>query len=244
MNVTYVSALYNIYGSTSVSERLLRDVNILLRQPLRLIIYVDDFYMKQLKDMDVSSTVTLVHLPLYQLHIYNMIIANKDLLRLPNNRNNDKDTHEYLALMNTKIEFLHRAKKELVKTEYIAWIDAGCSKMFSDKESSFSRLCNSKLHNVRTVLIPGCYIRNIPFINLCQSVQWLFLGTFFLSHIDYVDEFYGLCLQTLIKFVISGHLTWEVNVWAQLMYDHPQSIRWYYADHNDQFTIYPQEFTE
>ena len=32
MNVTYVSALYNIYDSSSVSTRLLNDVNIMLKQ--------------------------------------------------------------------------------------------------------------------------------------------------------------------------------------------------------------------
>jgi hypothetical protein len=91
MNITYVSALYDIYNLSTVSDRLSNDVQILLRQKLRLIIFVDEFYNNILKSMEKSNTVTIIILPINELTIYNMIINNKELLSLPPKRTPEKD---------------------------------------------------------------------------------------------------------------------------------------------------------
>src|SRR3972149_2280438 len=189
MNVTYITALYNIYNTPKASDRLSRDVQDLLRQKLQLIVYVDDFYEDVLRSIpDKSGTVTIINLPIEEVFIYSLIIQHRDSLQLPFNRNNEKDTFEYMALMNSKIEFLSQAIP-LVHTPYVAWIDAGISKMLFDKENSFDRLKNANVIGVNKILIPGCYTRNILSEDLCKSVWWVFLGTFFICKTVFVVEF-------------------------------------------------------
>lgn len=241
MNITYVSALYDIYNARYTSQRLANDVTIMLKQKMKLILFVDKFYYDIVSKMGYSNSVTIIELPIESLHIYNMIMANKHFLHLPHVRNYEKDTYEYIALMNSKIEFLHRALN-LIETEYVAWIDAGVSKMFSNKEDCFSRLTNIIVTGLDKVLIPGCYIRHISFDELCQSIWWLFLGTFFICHRNYVDKFYGLSLTTLMRFCINGYIPWEVNIWAQIMYDNSDTFEWYYSKHDDGLTHLPGKF--
>jgi hypothetical protein len=238
MNVTYVSSLYDIYGIASTSERLLRDVQTLFHYRLPIIIFVDGFYRAQVQTLDVPSSVILVELPLEELHIYNLIIANKPHLHLPEYRSPDKDTHEYMALMNTKVEFLYRAMP-LIQTEYVAWIDAGVSKMIGEKDASFERLLKLNLNQIPTVLNPGCYLRDLTFDDLCSRVWWIFIGTFFIVKRSFVPTFYNQSLQTVGLFLINKRITWEVNLWVQLMKMHPQTFIWYYALHDDTLTKLP-----
>ena len=246
MNVTYISALYNIYSGkkdaeTIVSNRLLRDVGILLVQPIKLIIYVDQFYWDVLSELPKSDTVTIIHLPIEELHIYNMIVKNAEHIKLPGSRNLEKDTHEYIALMNTKVEFMYRASL-LNTSEYLAWIDAGCSKMFKEPTESISRLVQCELKDISKILIPGCYMRYCNFNELQNNVWWIFLGTFFICNKNFILEFYNLSLQALVRFLIKNIMVWEVNVWIDIMNTHSSTFEWYYSNHDDGFTKFPAQF--
>ena len=241
MNITYVSALYDIYNLSKVSDRLSNDVKILLMKNLRLIMFVDDFYYDVLETMERSDTVRIIKLPIKQLAIYNMIIGNKNLLTLPSSRSPEKDTHEYMALMNTKVEFLHRAK-DLATTEYLGWVDAGISKMLSNKDESFERLRVAEITGINNVLIPGCYIRHVNFYDLCDRVWWLFIGTFLICNKDFVQTFYNRSLQSMCKFVAHRFIPWEVNIWADMLYQHPDTFQWYHSEHTDSLTIFPSQY--
>lgn len=240
-NITYVSALYDLYGQQSVSDRLTRDVQELIRRPLPLILYLDSYYASIVAPMPKGSQVTVIVLPLVELHIYNLIVQNKHLLHLPETRTPEKDTYEYMALMNTKAELMHRAQA-IASTEYIAWIDAGASKMLTDKDGSFDRLASSRLTGVPQVLIPGCYQRAISFDNLCSNVWWVFLGTFLVCHRSYLLTFYNLSLQAVGRFLIRRRVTWEVNVWIDIEQKYPGTFQWYAADHNDSWTQFPSQY--
>lgn len=243
MNVTYVSALYDIYNSSKVSGRLSRDVKDLLKRGLHLIIFVDEFYYSVLDTMEKSATITIVKLSIDQLAIYNMIMGNKSLLSLPVTRSTEKDTHEYMALMNTKVEFLYRAQY-LTDSKYLGWIDAGVSKMLSDKENSFVRLETAKITNIDNVLIPGCYIRYINFDDLCKSVWWVFIGTFLICNKSFISTFYNRSLQSLCKFIANRFIPWEVNVWIDILYQHPDTFEWYYSGHVDELTVFPPKYLD
>lgn len=238
MNVAYVSALYNIYEKDIANTRLIADVQKLLAQPFELILFVDDFYLPIVSNFQAKGkNVNIIHKPTSDLHIYNMLMDNKDKLTLPTKRNPEKDTHSYMALMHQKVEFLLLAK-ELTDKEYIAWIDAGSSKMLKD-ENSYIRLKNYHLINFENVLIPGCYLYPRSFQELCEMVYWNFLGTFYIVHRNYVQTFYEKSLQALSKFSEAGRITWEVNVWIYIMQTDYSTFTWYSADHNDSFTHLP-----
>ncbi|CAH6418386.1 Hypothetical protein HVR_LOCUS126 [uncultured virus] len=243
MNVTYVSALYKIYAESETTNILINNVRDLLNQPLNIVLYVDEFYYDIITKMDKSSSVSVVLLPMKELHIYNMIIENKKYIKLPTHRTPAKDNHEYLALMNTKIEFLYRAKS-LITTKYAAWIDAGCSKLFKEKEKSFDRLVKANIKNIDKLLIPGCCVRNIPLDQLCNNVHWVFIGTFFIINSDYISEFYNLSLQSTARFLLAGYISWEVNTWVDIVNTKPDIYKWYYSGHDDKFTEFPEIYLQ
>lgn len=206
---------------------------------MHLILFVDDFYYDMIQIISKNDSVMIVKLHIEDLHIYNMIMKNKQYIHLPCERSEEKDTHEYMALMNSKPEFLYRALL-MIDTKYIAWIDAGVAKMFKNKDESFSRLCNYTVTNLKNILIPGCYITDLSMNELCHGVWWIFLGTFFICNRDIVSKFYGLSLSHLVEFLVHGHITWEVNVWANILDSNPEVFEWYYALHDDGFCILPE----
>lgn len=244
MSVTYVSCLYNIYNGDTVSQRLLADVAVLLKQNMRTIMFVDEFYHRALQNLQVGSNITLVNLPLSDVATYTMIMSNRYFLTLPSQRNPSKDTYEYIALMNSKPEFMSRAKQmcNTPYTPYLAWIDAGCSKLFKNPEQSFQRLRDLNPKNINGVLLPGCYFRDIGFADLCTNAWWVFLGTFFVCKREAIDKFYACSLEILGFFIVQKQITWEVNAWVSMRVRHGKFMEWYYALHDDSFTNIPREF--
>lgn len=237
-NVTYVSVLYNIYHGLEVSARLLKDVQVLLQQDLPLIFFVDEFYYQELSKIERSSSVKIIKWDLSQSLIYNMIMENKEILQLPQQRSVTKDTYEYMALMNSKIEFIKLAAT-FTKSQYIGWIDAGSSKMITDPSTSYHNLRTLKLEEGLGVVIPGCYQREVELNGLLNNVWWNYLGTFFICEGRSVEKFYHYSVQALVNFFTKGYIVWEVNVWIEIARRHPGIYTWYFADHNDSFTIIP-----
>src|SRR5258708_12268244 len=139
MNITYVSALYNIYNTNKFSDTLSINVQNLLSSNLKVYLYVDDFFYNVIKQLKVNDNIKIILKPINELIIYNCIINKKDTLTLPNNRCHEKDTCEYMALMNSKIEFI-KYTLPLIDTPYIAWIDAGISKIFKNINKSYTIL--------------------------------------------------------------------------------------------------------
>ena len=234
-NVAYVTALYDIYHRESVSDRLRHDVAALLHSGIPLILFVDATYQEIIQDLHPGPHIQIVLEPLTNIHTYMMLVGNKDGLHLPIERTPEKDTHEYMALMNSKIEFMDRAR-QFTACPYIAWIDAGVSKMLKHPAESFQRLREAHIEGVERMLIPGCYRTPRSVQDLCKNVWWVFIGTFLLGHRDYIPHFYSLSLQTVAKFMLKRYAVWEVNVWVDLWQRHPESITWYYSDHDDTFT--------
>jgi hypothetical protein len=235
MSITYVSALYSLYGdgdvAGNVARRLMRDVGTLLQAQLPLILFVDDVFAPLIAALTVPECVRVVPLPMHELTIYHMIVANKTLVGLPPQRDRPKDTHEYIALMNSKIEFLQRALP-YVTTPHVAWIDAGVAKMIK-KPETFDRLRAATCQPIETTLFPGCYQRTVSFGELQRQVWWVFIGTFFVVNTQYVSTFYNLSLQSLARFFLNGIVPWEVNVWIEMQSHNPEAFNWYYSDHDD-----------
>ena len=181
----------------------------------------------------------MIRLPLEEVGIYRRIIESG--AALPVSRNEKKDTIEYLALMNAKIEFLWRALPH-ADTEYLAWIDAGTAKHFRDA-SSWARLASIRFGGFSTILMPGCHHHAFPWEVLCDRVYWMFLGTLFVCHHAFVRTFYLVSVETLERFLHTNRITWEVNIWIDVATRYPRVIRWYEADHDDRMTLVPPAFT-
>jgi hypothetical protein len=152
-------------------------------------------------------------------------------LLLPPIRNEKKDTKDFMALMNTKVEMVWRALP-YVQTPHIAWIDAGIFKIMKD----IPRVQRAfEIHKTfpwpNRVMIPGCWKTSL--IDLYSSVSWRFCGGFFVAPVSFVPSFYEKVSRLLDDWISLRQLAWEVNLWADLETKEPDLFAWFPADHNE-----------
>lgn len=148
--------------------------------------------------------------------------------RLPTERNPTKDTEEFMALMNTKVEMLWRAVPYIQDATHIAWIDAGILKIVKNIDASIFQ--NHQIAWPNKVTIPGCWNPCTP---SSGRICWRFCGGFFVLPTSLIDPFYKAVTSMLDAWLRAGHLVWEVNIWAALELEEPAWFAWWAADHND-----------
>lgn len=231
MNVTYVSGLYNIYDHSKYSTILLNNVQKLLTLNIKLCLYVDQFFYDALKTIPISNNIQIILKPLSEITMYTKIINKKYSLVMPQHRNKEKDTCEYMALMNSKPEFIKLAAG-ITNDPYIVWIDAGIFKIFNDIDTCKHKLENLHLSGVN-ILIPGCYQGMYSFEMLTNSIVWMFCGGFIICGKHKVNDFYDAQVRGVDQFLLMNVIAWEVNIWIFMFYTNPELITWHYGDHND-----------
>jgi hypothetical protein len=172
-----------------------------------------------------------VQVLLAPLESFASYIRSMNPLLLPQQRNQQKDTQEFLALMNTKVEMIWRALP-YIKTSHVAWIDAGILKIVKDKPRVAKAFQNHSTFSwPNRVAIPGCW--KSPLVNLYHTVSWRFCGGFFVCPTTLLPTFYEKVTHLLEAWNAAGHLAWEVNVWADLEVKDPSLFAWWPADHNE-----------
>jgi hypothetical protein len=153
---------------------------------------------------------------------------------LPAHRNAPHDTHNFLVLMNAKTELVRRAiESEMHTSTHFAWIDFGICHMFRTAHLTIETLRSFSTLPETCLYLPGCWDRR-PSVDL-ESVCWRFCGSLFLGDRASCLAFAKAVLEILPTL---PHLTWEVNVWAQLELQ-GWSPTWYKADHNDSILDIP-----
>jgi hypothetical protein len=171
--------------------------------------------------------------PLTAFETYNRCMT--ECLALPEQRTVEKDTQNYMALMNTKLEFLLRAVPSISEgNKTVAWIDCGIAKIFKDKETARKDLDRIAHHpwNLERMVVPGCWTPRFP-VNR-SAIWWRFAGGFFLAPTSLIGILYTL--QTAQLRVLIEHqkrITWEVNVWAMMEEKAPHFFQWYKGDHDN-----------
>lgn len=180
------------------------------------------------------------------LIIYKHCISSKKAL--PKNRNIAKDTPQYMALMNSKIEFVYDTmQKNYWGTDNFAWLDFSSAYLFTGGDADavcvFDKLreiCSSSLPK-NTLYIPGCWDGGGSSYN--DSINWRFCGTFFIGDAAAISNFYHDYLYYFPLFLeCFNTLVWETNFWAWLesyiiKNGYINYIQWYNADHNNSLII-------
>lgn len=234
----YVSCLYDPYKKGINYELLANAIYLITNIPL--ILYADDIYYNVLKGYS-SENVRLIHKPLEELATYNIINNNRDILALPSIRTEEKDTLDYMILINCKVEFLYLASK-LCDDKNLAWIDSGLIKVFKNVDKSMeilNRDLNS--YNIEKIIIPGCYNNKYETSKLLSSVYWVFCGGYLVCNRNYIERFYHQSLSSIARFMIYETMVWEVNIWAYIYYKYNE-IEWYYSDHDDGMVKIPDKY--
>jgi hypothetical protein len=170
--------------------------------------------------------------PLSAFETYTLCM--KPGLHLPERRSHTKDTQEYMALMNTKLEFIQKALPHLVSDiKTVAWIDCGIARVFQNKDNVKKQLeaISKYPWNLSKMLTPGCW----PLVPVSSiHVHWRFAGGFFLipvSKVEFMVRLSKAQIQILVN--MKKTMLWEVNVWAMIEEKTPQFFHWYKANHDD-----------
>jgi hypothetical protein len=228
-NITYVSFLFSCSDDRIPLQQRLELLDPLIESRIPLILFVDETYAKAI---GAIAHVKIIVLEMNDLKTI-LTINSYGELKLPPNRNAIKDTLNFLTYMNCKPELLVIASPH-VTTPYVAFIDAGISKILNDK-TLLKKLKTLNVHNIPLALTPGCFhISDLePFPYLWRGINWTFSGGFFVVPLMRVDEWFNLHLNALKKFLEMGTITWEVNVWASFANSVKHRIVWYNGPHDD-----------
>lgn len=155
---------------------------------------------------------------------------------LPNNRNQEKDTKNYMILINSKVEFVNDAiQQNLWSSTHFAWIDFSIAYVFHDTKRSqeFLSTLSKRTFASSFLTLPGCW-QNANSIML-DDINWRYCGGFLLGDKESIVHFYNLYQEHWPLFIEKYQkLVWEVNFWSYLEHIVPQwKPIWYKADHND-----------
>ncbi len=167
--------------------------------------------------------------PLDTFQTYTKCLTAK--ARLPVQHNPQKDTAEFMALMNTKVEMMWMAAPYFRGVTHVAWVDAGIMKIVTNSKKASAAFAAQRLTAwpVRSVAIPGCWSRRAP---SSDAICWRFCGGFLVVPTEILSAFYRAVDTVLEKWLRAGHLAWEVNIWAALEWEEAAWFTWWGADHN------------
>ena len=101
----YVTCLYDIYNKSEKMAEYIKLFTPLAQSDLTIHLYTSNDLAHHFKNYPNNIKVFIV--PLKHLEFYTLCMKEKT--EMPNERNPDKDTREYLSLMNSKVELLMRS---------------------------------------------------------------------------------------------------------------------------------------
>lgn len=227
--IIFVSCFINIYNNNIIdadnnnngrgNEWRLNHFKSLLDTGITVMLFISP----EFNDMFKKVKLIYPNLTYYTIDVYTelpLFINRPNTPLLPETRNGAKDTYEYMALMNSKLEFVKRAIDIMASSYYFAWIDFNIAYIFKEAPitlSFFNFLSKQRLQE-RFLYIPGCWDtppKNSPLIT--DYVHWHICGGFFLGDKHSLLQFYRATNDHLREqFIDKGLMTWETNYWAFL----------------------------
>lgn len=230
-NVTYVSMLLRTDSNPVDATQRLAWLAPLIALNTPLVLFVDSFFAPLVAPLPKGPQVIIHPLEFVNLQTTRDILSAKP--RLPIHRNEQKDTLQYMCLMNAKAEIVWYATVcGHVKTPFVAYIDSGISKIFK-APSTLKDLETMSLRDIPFLLLPGCRPpQPVPRDDLANRINWTYCGGFFALPTERATQFAAMHREAVATFLAESRITWEVNVWTHLFQDRNDVI-WFAADHND-----------
>ena len=227
MTVTFVTAFLDLHEprpTDRTTERRIEFFRLLNDTGVRIHLFVSPEHADK---VEVTNGVKEI-INLEELNTY---ASSPD--GLPDTRNHDHDTRNFLILMNSKIEFVTRAIRSKFHTSrHYAWIDFNIFHVLEPVRGAEQiKALARRMYPHICMYVPGCWDRGV----FWSSVNWRFCGGFFLGDIDSLSAFQMMYMREYSK---CPHLSWEVNVWAHLE-ELGWCPTWYAADHNNRILDVP-----
>lgn len=250
--MVFVTGYYDVYNNTEKQKQYFEWFRPLALSGLPICVFTCKEFVENFKGY--SANITVIVEPLENFETYR--VGTRDGIRLPPYRNLEKDTIEFMAIINSKAEMLFKAKQIITDSVYI-WIDFGIMKLLTINKSDISEIDKlhkhidfiNKLHtihskcirnNMYNILNPGCWEKVVNYGSVpLDRIQWRFCGGFLICPHHLVDIFYqhnfGLFKEACDKI----NTVWEVNIWSMIedLLGENSYFHWYKGDHNE--TILP-----
>jgi len=229
----FVTSYYDIYNKPEKFFEYLYLFYDLAISGLPIILFTDPKLVYKFRIF--GPNVKVIGLPIESFELY--AIATQYKGELPSQRSVIKDTKEFFALMNTKIEFILKASN-ICEDQTLIWIDYGILKIVKDREQFIQKLHEINTMSFDKITMPGCWQFGHPFS--VESVSWRFCGGFFIIPRKDIQRFFNHSKNVLNDFcnLSMYKLTWETNVWAVIeLCAEKDNIQWYFADHNDSIVL-------
>ena len=190
--------------------------------------------------------------------IYNLVMNSGLNVELPEKRNVEKDTTEYIISMHLKHELLADAIMENPwNSSHYAWIDFNIAHLFRNKSetSTYLKWLSSAPLQSPYLALPGCWSKweRQRIHDITNAVHWRFCGGFLIGDCVSITRLCTIYKTKMRIFLTDyGKLVWDFNIWAWLETicdeneddDHDEdtsdnllSITWYKADHNDSILV-------
>ena len=168
-----------------------------------------------------------------------------DNLRMPYTPAPNKDTKNFMILMNAKIEFVKKAiDLNPFQTTHFAWIDFSITYVFRSMDATLKRLKEDSIKDWQSCLVfPGCWEKGIGYSNICNTIHWRFCGGFFMGDAESLTTFSQM-YRSNYSMILRDKQTmlWEVNIWAILEQEYGWNPNWFKGDHNDTIVHIPQHY--
>ncbi len=199
---------------------------------------INDFY----EIIPNTSTIYITEINFTDLDIYKIVDSIE--LDLPSVRSPNKDTRNYMILMNAKAEFLFQSiQLNPFSSSHYAWMDFGLGHIFNDWPNSLQQLEKIAKGNLieSCLTFPGCWQTGRDVENLFTRINWRFCGGFFVGDVQSLLDFYDIYMLNLSKILQESKcMTWEVNIWHWFEHHLGWKPTWYAADHNDSIIYIPE----
>ena len=167
---------------------------------------------------------------------------------LPDTRNIEKDTEEYILVRHSVLELVNHAIEENPwNSTHFSWIDISEDFIFNNTDNigEFLHILSTRKFAAKIFVLPGCWNKldkNKSDVVL-NAVHWRFSGAMFLGDTQTISQVYGI-YKSMFETFIKNHkkLVWDFNFWAWLEANTDWKPDWYYGDHNDSIFKIPTKY--
>lgn len=243
MSTTFVTAYLDLHEDRSKDksiDKCVEHFTNLIKINIPIIVFLSKTFIEKIRNI-ATPNLHIIEIELEELTIFKQTMQVNSL-NLPSNRTFHHDTLNFMILMNSKIEFIHRAISiNPFITEQFAWIDFSICHIFKNLNKTLPylyTLSNTKLK--KGLYFPGCWDKNVGYSFVYDNVHWRFAGGFFIGDTNSLESMYNLYMDKF-PIILNTHkrMLWEVNIWSILEQEYGLSPIWYLADHNDTIVHIP-----
>lgn len=223
-----VTCYYDIYNKPYLFMEYIYYFYDLAASGLPITVFTEDKYLSKFKLF--GSNVKAISLKLEELELYN--IGKSYTGNLPTARNIQKDTKEYISLMNSKVEFISKASHLSIDETFI-WVDFDFMRCIKHPEIVLKKLHQINDKTYDTIVIPGFNEHSSYSTNEINSH---FYGTFFIMPKRFIEPFLQHSKNVFGDFckLPQYNICWEPNIWCIIeIFAMRDSMTWYFADKND-----------